>query len=73
MDDEVEDRRYIETQARAKIASMSYLLGDRETAERECRWVLSRKSMSLSGLTDDGKDRLERRFEEMEELRDSLR
>jgi tetratricopeptide (TPR) repeat protein len=72
MDDEVADRRYIELQARAKIASMSYLLGDKETAKKECRWMLQQGKQSLRGLTEDGKNRIERRREEMLELQELL-
>ncbi len=73
IDKEVTDDRYIALQARAKIASMSYLMGDYATARQECRWVLSRRNSSLRGLTDDGKDRISRRMEEMEELEEALR
>lgn len=73
IDEEVTERRYIELQARAKIAAMSHLLGDAATARKQCRWVLSKRQMSLEGLTNDGKDRIERRFEEMEELIEELR
>jgi tetratricopeptide (TPR) repeat protein len=72
IDDEVSDSRYIELQARAKIALMSALLGDTETAAREIRWVLSKRSMSLKGLTEDGRDRIQRRFEEIEELKEEM-
>lgn len=72
IDEEVGDSRYIELQARAKIALMSALLGDTETAEREIRWVLSKRDMSLKGLTEDGQDRIQRRFEEIEELREEM-
>ena len=72
IDDEVSDRRYIELQARAKIALMSARLGDTQTASKESRWVLSKRNMSLKGLTEDGRDRIQRRFEEIEELTEEL-
>lgn len=72
LDTEVKERRYIEIQARAKIASMSHALGDRDTARRECLWVLRQRGIDLSGFTTDGADRITRRIEEMEELRDEL-
>ncbi|MCB2204421.1 tetratricopeptide repeat protein [bacterium] len=72
IDDEVLEKRYIEMQARAKIASMSYMIGDIERAMKECDWMRSRTRTSLQGLTEDGKDRIERRREEMEELYEEL-
>jgi tetratricopeptide (TPR) repeat protein len=73
IDDEVREARYIDTQARAKVALMSFRMGDRETALRECRTVLGRKGMDLTPFTSDGRDRIARRIEEMEDLRDELR
>lgn len=72
LDTGVPERRYIEIQARAKIASMSHELGDRDTARRECLWVLRQRGIDLSVFTADGADRIARRFEEMEELREDL-
>ncbi|MFA6235010.1 MAG: tetratricopeptide repeat protein [Bacteroidota bacterium] len=72
IDKEVRERRYIEIQARAKIAAMSYELDDRTTAKRECDWVLRQRGIDLSGFTSDGSDRIQRRIEEMEELREKL-
>ena len=72
IDAEVRERRYIEIQARAKIASMSYELGDRDTARRECHWVLRQRGIDLTRFTEDGADRITRRLEEMEDLRDNL-
>lgn len=70
---EQHDTRYIELQARAKIALMAFRLGDMQTARQESAWVWSQRSSSLAGLTPDAKDRIERRFEEIEELREALR
>lgn len=72
LDGEVKERRYIEIQARAKIASMSHALGDHATARRESAWVLRHRGIDLSGFTVDGADRITRRIEEMEELREEL-
>jgi tetratricopeptide (TPR) repeat protein len=72
IDGEVRERRYIEVQARAKIASMSFELGDRATARRECNWVLRQRGLDLSGFTADGADRITRRIEEMQELHEEL-
>lgn len=72
IDTEVSERRYIEIQARAKIASMSFILGDRSTALRECNWVLSQRGIDLSLFTSDGAGRIKRRFGEMTDLRTQL-
>ena len=72
IDDEVTERRYIEIQARAKIAGLSYELGDRERARKECQWVLRQRGISLSGFTEDGAERITRRIEEMEELQEQF-
>jgi tetratricopeptide (TPR) repeat protein len=72
IDDEVRERRYIEIQARAKIASMSFEIGDRATARRENTWVLRQRGIDLGGFTSDGAERIKRRIEEMEELREKL-
>lgn len=69
---QVTEPRYIEIQARAKIAAMSYELGDRNTARQECDWVLKQRGIDLAGFTSDGADRIQRRIEEMEELREAL-
>jgi Tetratricopeptide repeat len=72
IDKEVSERRYIEIQARAKIALMSYELGDTSRAKQECDWVLRQRGIELSGFTSDGKERIERRIEEMEDLKSDL-
>jgi tetratricopeptide (TPR) repeat protein len=72
IDHEVRERRYIEIQARAKIAVMSYKLGDRATARRECDWVLRQRGLDLSVFTADGRERIERRIEEVEEVKEDL-
>jgi tetratricopeptide (TPR) repeat protein len=72
IDGEVTERRYIELQARAKIALMSSRLGDKATAKRECAWVLSHQIHDLSPFTADGAERIKRRVDEMEELRKTL-
>jgi tetratricopeptide (TPR) repeat protein len=72
IDKEVSERRYIEIQARAKIATLSYELGDRNMARHECDWVLRHRVIDLSGFTSDGSNRIQRRIEEMEELREKL-
>ena len=68
IDGEVKDRRYIEIQARAKIALMHYRLGDHDAARTEASWVKKQKKRSLGGLTSDALDRIERRFEEIDDL-----
>ncbi|MBN1448385.1 MAG: tetratricopeptide repeat protein [Bacteroidetes bacterium] len=73
IDEEVTETRYIDTQARAKIALMSFRVGDHTTAMREGRRVLERRTSSLSGLTGDAVDRIERRFEELDGMMDDLR
>lgn len=72
IDGEVRERRYIELQARAKIALMHAKLGDETNARKEAAWVLRQKSMDLSVFTQDGKDRIERRIEEVEDMLDDL-
>lgn len=72
VDDEVAEKRYIELQSRAKIALMSFLMNDFATARREGRWVLSRLGSSLSGLTEDARDRIARRFEEVQEMMEDI-
>jgi len=72
IDDEVSETRYIELQSRAKIALMSFLLEDFTTARKEGQWVLSRRTASLDGLTEDARDRIGRRFEEVEEMMEDL-
>ncbi len=72
MDSEVIDRRYIEIQARAKVAQTSFSMGDKVTAKRECLRVLMKKGMSLAGLGPDGTERIRKRFAEMEKLRMAL-
>lgn len=72
IDDEVTEKRYIELQSRAKIALMSFLMDDLRTARREGRWVLNQRGTSLDGLTGDARDRIERRFEEVEEMMDGI-
>ena len=72
IDGEVRERRYIEIQARAKIASMSHALGDLATARKECAWVLRQRGIDITTFTADGADRITRRIEEMEALREEL-
>ncbi len=72
IDSEVLESRYIEIQARSKVAWMSYKSGDLKLAKKACDWVLAQKGMDLTPFTDDGKDRIERRIEECEELREEM-
>ncbi|MDH7515520.1 MAG: tetratricopeptide repeat protein [Bacteroidota bacterium] len=72
LDTEVIEPRYIEIQARAKIARLSFRLGDVETARRECEWVLAHSSIDLSHFTADGAKRIRRRRADMEALRKEL-
>ena len=72
IDGEVKERRYIEIQARAKIALMSAKLGDTNTARKESAWVLQRRGISLKGFTSDGAERITRRIEEVEEMLEDL-
>ncbi len=72
IDDEVRERRYIEIQARAKIALMSAKLGDTATAKKEAAWVLRQRGISLKGFTADGAERITRRIEEVEEMLEDL-
>jgi tetratricopeptide (TPR) repeat protein len=73
VDGEVRERRYIELQARAKIALMSANLGDNDTASKEASWVLKRKGMSLKPFTSDGAERIKRRIAEVEDMMKELR
>lgn len=68
IDSEVIERRYIEVQARAKIALMSYEFGDMQTAKREGHWVLSNASFDRSGFTSDGEERIEKRVREVKKM-----
>ncbi len=72
IDGEVTERRYIEIQARAKIALMSAKLGDAATARKEGAWVLGKKNISLKPFTNDGAERITRRIEEVEEMLEDL-
>lgn len=69
---DVHEARYILLQARAKIARLSFEAGDRNTARRECAWVLANRNVPLSRFTSDGRDRIERRIEDMEDLWEEL-
>lgn len=73
LNEEVTERRYIEIQARAKVARMSWYLKDYELAERECQWVLANSKINLDQFTSDGASRILRRVEDMELLRKQLR
>lgn len=68
LDGEVTDKRYIELQARAKIALMEHQLGNTGAAKKEASWIRKQKRRSLDGLTADALDRIERRFEEIDEI-----
>jgi tetratricopeptide (TPR) repeat protein len=68
IDGEVDERRYIEIQARAKIALMSAKLNDTATAKKEAAWVLARKGISLKPFTSDGAERITRRIAEVEDM-----
>lgn len=72
LDNEVTERRYIELQARAKIAKMSFEMRDWTTAKKECDWVIGHSSFDRSGFTPDGQDRIERRVNEVKEIRTKL-
>lgn len=72
IDGEVSERRYIEIQARAKIALMSAKLNDTATARKEASWVLARKGLTLKPFTNDGAERITRRIEEVEEMLSDL-
>ncbi len=73
LDGEVLERRYIEIQARSKIARMSYEMRDFATAKRESDWVLANSRFDTSGFTADGAERIARRVREVVEIRDSLK
>ncbi len=72
IDSEVRERRYIEIQARAKIARHSFTLGDHATARRECEWVLSHSKFDRSGFTGDGSSRIRKRVDDMVDLQREL-
>lgn len=72
IDTEVRERRYIEIQARAKIARHSFTLGDRETARRECEWVLAHARIDRSVFTGDGASRIRKRVDDMVDLQQEL-
>jgi tetratricopeptide (TPR) repeat protein len=72
IDGEVNERRYIEIQARAKIAIMSAKLNDANTARKEAAWVLARKGISLKPFTNDGAERITRRVAEVEDMLSDL-
>ena len=73
LDGEVLERRYIEVQARAKLARMSHHLGDLETARRECDWVLANGRFDLAPFTNDGATRIRKRVADMEKLRAEIK
>jgi len=68
----IEEPRYVLIQARAKIGRMAMNMGDTETAVRECRWVLSQRNIDRSLFTSDGAERIGRRIDDMEDLKDEL-
>ena len=72
VDAEVRERRYIDVQARSKVARMSYLLGDRAAAIRECDWVLANGRFNLAPFTADGASRIRKRLADMEKLHGEL-
>jgi Tetratricopeptide repeat len=72
VDKHIPEPRYILIQARAKIGRMAMHLGDTKTAARECRWVLSQKGVDSSLFTNDGANRIARRIEDMEDLKEEL-
>jgi hypothetical protein len=73
IDSEVRERRYIEIQARAKIARHSFSLGDRETAQRECERVLALGGrIDRSVFTGDGASRIRKRVDDMVDLHEEL-
>jgi tetratricopeptide (TPR) repeat protein len=73
IDHEVAEKRYIEIQARSKIAKMSVAMGDAATAKREADWVIANGNFDTSGFTSDGAERIERRVREAAEIRESLK
>jgi tetratricopeptide (TPR) repeat protein len=73
VDGEVREARYILIQARAKLARLSYDLGDVSTAKRECAWVLQNGNIDTAPFTSDGASRIRKRTADMEDLRDELR
>ena len=73
VDEEVLERRYIDVQARSKIARMSFQLGDRESARRECDWVLANGRFDTSPFTSDGVTRIRKRVADMEKLQAELK
>jgi tetratricopeptide (TPR) repeat protein len=73
IDDEVRERRYIEIQARAKIALASWNLGDTARAKAECSWVLAHPAVDPSTFTADGAERIAHRIADMRDLADKLR
>jgi tetratricopeptide (TPR) repeat protein len=72
VDDEVREPRYILIQARAKIARLSYELGDRTTARQECAWVLQHGEIDTSPFTSDGATRIRKRVDDMRDLREEM-
>jgi tetratricopeptide (TPR) repeat protein len=72
IDNEVTERRYIEIQARAKVALMSFNRGDKAAAKRECTRVLMKGRVSTQGLSADGAERVKKRIAEMEKLKMQL-
>lgn len=73
IDAEVVEPRYILIQARAKIARLSYELGDTAAAKRECAWVLQQGGIDTSPFTSDGATRIRRRTEDMKDLAEELK
>jgi len=72
LDSEASEPRYIELQARAKIARMRQQLGDLKGARSEAERVLANRSVDLSVFTSDGASRIRRRIDDMLELKKEL-
>jgi len=72
IDSNVVETRYIEIQARAKVASTSFHLGDYKLAAKECTWVLRNSKIDLTSFTSDGATRIKKRVADMEELKNEL-
>ncbi|MBI5648301.1 MAG: tetratricopeptide repeat protein [Ignavibacteriae bacterium] len=73
IDKEVLERRYIEIQARAKIARHSFQIGEKDVAATECAWVLANARVNSAEFTPDGASRIKKRVADMEKLRTELK
>ncbi len=67
VDGEVTERRYIEIQAHGKLASMHAKLGEWEKARIHFEWVRDHGYGDVTGLSDDGIERIRKRRSETEE------